>query len=106
MFFVLFQPIIQKKIFFYRFLGPIFSRSVPPFWSHGALSDATGEAFGGLVYPASGEMHSRRLWAAAQVGAVGGAGRCGGWRRSVRWVAQVGAVSGAGRCGEWRRSVR
>ena len=87
MFFVLFQPIIQKKIFFYRFLGPIFFRSAPPFWSHGALSDAPGEAFGGLVYPASGEMHSRRLFyrRVAQVGASE-------WRIRM-WMVLVGGVS-------------
>ena len=66
----------------------------------------------GLGYPASGEMHSRRLfyrrgaqvgasewrmrmWA-AQVSGVNGAGGCGGWCRWVRWMVQVGGVNGAG----------
>ena len=76
----------------------------------------------GLGYPASGEMHSRRLfyrrgaqvgasewrmrmWA-AQVSGVNGAGGYGGWRRWVRWMVQVGAVDGAGGYGGWCRWVR
>ena len=66
----------------------------------------------GLGYPASGEMHSRRLfyqkgaqvgasewrmrmWA-AQVSGVDGAGGWGGWYRWVRWMVQVSGVNGAG----------
>ena len=47
----------EKNIFLPIF-GPIFSRSAPPFWSHGALSDAPGEAFGWFGVPS--------LWGNAQ----------------------------------------
>ena len=90
MFFVLFQPIIQKNIFFYRFFGADFLPLCTVVLVSCTLSDAPGEAFGWFGDPASGEMHSRRLFyrRVAQVGASE-------WRMRM-WAAQVGGVDGAG----------
>ena len=90
MFFMLFQPIIQKKIFFYRFLG----RFSPALHRRSGLMvpclTLPEEPLVGLGYPASGEMHSRRLF--YQRGAQVGASE---WRMRM-WAAQVSGVNGAG----------
>ena len=114
MFFVLFQPIMQKKIFFYRFFG---ADLVPSQTRSGIMIDTTCRRWLGPAVAqvsaasgagGSGERHRWVQWV-VQVCEVNGAGGSGERHRWVQWVVQVSEVNGAGGCGEydsWCRSVR